>query len=148
MQDYQVTDFGRIKQSAVVANSRAEISATAPQGAVWLIDRESVRASAGSGLTMLVYVGTESNENLVDGSGSGELDFADNNSPIIVQSGETIRFVWPSATNGVVVTVNAQYRVARYTDTTRGYSVRGPLEPESVIPHRRKKTTAGYGGGW
>lgn len=147
MRNIDIIDFGDIKQSAVFANNRAEIAVTVPLGQWWLLDRAVIRATAGTP-DLFVYVGTEGNENLVDGSSSGELDFADNNSPVVIQPGETLRFVWTGGTNGAVASVNAQYRVAAWGDITRAYKVAAPLEPETVIPYRRRKIVAGYGSGW
>jgi hypothetical protein len=79
-------------------------------GYLWLVTAGSVRTTSTTPTQVQVWAGPR----LMDGSNSGNFDFSDRSSPILVAANEGLKVVWTSATPGSVCTFDGQYNyVAR-----------------------------------
>lgn len=143
-----LSERGRV----VIASNQGEVSFDVPPGVYWKVDRAAIRCTSTVLTPVLsVYLGSASDENLLDGSSNGDLDFADNNSPWRVPPGETLRLVWRNADNGAIAS-------AMIFGEVESMGRRAPVSPnvlQDVIPagsfpvsRRRRKVTQGYGGGF
>jgi hypothetical protein len=142
-----VTDYATSQQSEISVGGSAELEWTPPQGSFWLVDRAAIRATGATG-TLRIYVGNATDENLVDGSDSGNFDIADNGAPWYVPSGVTLRFVWSGLAAGSVCSARIQYQVAARGNRIGSYSVASPIEQVIGLPQRRptRKIRRAYGG--
>lgn len=149
-----VVGYSRDIKTAVVASNRAEILLVVPPDQVWEYERFSVRCTSTATSAVRVYVGSEADANLVDGSDSGNLDVADNSAPVRVGPGEVLRIVWSGTPdNGSVCSFNGQRtNLSASDDVRRGYrpGVLADYMPGKHLPAstRRRKVTKPYGGGW
>lgn len=84
-----------------------------PPGLFWLIGRMTIVTTSITPTACAVYDGASTPQNLVDGSSSGNLDTADENSPILVESNNTLTVVWTGASVGAVGTVRVQYQLVQ-----------------------------------
>jgi hypothetical protein len=99
-------------QAKVTADATGQAVVTLEQvdgGYLWLVDALSVRTNSTLDSRALLWAGPR----LMDGSDSGNFDFSDRNSPILVVSGEALQIVWTGATPGAICNVDGQYRLVR-----------------------------------
>jgi hypothetical protein len=109
------------------AGTTAQVSFPGPNAPLlWWVDRITVkaRATVGGAFSTFpasssqgwVFVGTDvasavKDENLADLTLVGNLDIADENAPIVVDSGQVLVVVWTNTTPGAFYTARIQYRV-------------------------------------
>lgn len=82
------------------------------QGALVLVDRIVVQTTSGTPTTARVFVGTTSDEDLVDFTGSGDIDVADEVQPILVPASRLFIIQWRGASAGAVGLARVQHRLA------------------------------------
>ena len=118
------TDFLDIKRTATEGTTgepagQCSIQVQVPADQWWLIDRFAIRTNSVAASTFFVYGGGNQpqDEDLLDGSSSGNLDVADNNAPDRFFPGQIVTLRWTGLTAGSVCKVRAQGRVF-----TRSYS--------------------------
>lgn len=76
-------------------------------GWLWLVTAMSVRTTSTTQTRCAVFAGSR----LMDGSDTGNFDFSDRNSPVLVNSAEQLSVVWTGATPGAVCTFDGQYQL-------------------------------------
>jgi hypothetical protein len=84
-------------------------------GVLLLIDRIVVQTDSSTPTTCRFYLGEVADENLVEWTGSGDIDIADETQPLYVPGTSLLIAVWSGASANAVGTVRYQYRVARLT---------------------------------
>lgn len=82
-------------------------------GQLLLVDRIVVQTNSINPTTCRFYVGDVADENLVEYTGSGDIDVADETQPIYVPGTTLLIAEWRGASAGAVGTVRYQYRLAR-----------------------------------
>lgn len=82
-----------------------------PPGNFWLLERITVSTTSTTGTRALVYAGAPSAGNFVDGTERGDLDTADEASPILIESSLSLLVIWTGASPGAVGTVRIQYQL-------------------------------------
>lgn len=82
-----------------------------PDGYLWLVDRMTVMCDSAAPTQATVYAGAPSPLNFVDGTSRGNLDVADETSPILVETGESLTVLWSGCTPGAVGTIRVQYQL-------------------------------------
>lgn len=96
------------KQATADATGTATVALDPVEpGYMWLVDALSVRSNSTADTRTLVWAGAR----LMDGSDSGNFDFSDRNSPVLVVSSEVLQIVWTGATPGAVCNADGQYRL-------------------------------------
>lgn len=98
---------------AAAGNTCTATLGPVPEGDLWLIERLVVTCTSSSTTTAILYLDSVSNANIVEGTQSGNLDFADENQPLQVDGARSLVAVWTNASNGAVGTLFAQIRVLR-----------------------------------
>jgi hypothetical protein len=98
---------------AAAGGTCATILGPVPEGDLWLIERIVVTCTSSTATTAIFYLDSISNANIVEGTQSGNLDFADENQPLEVDGARSLLAVWTGASNGAIGTVQAQIRVLR-----------------------------------
>lgn len=96
--------------NTATADATGTATLTFPQvdaGYLWLVDAGSVRTTSTSGTRAELWAGPR----LMDGSDSGNFDFTDRNSPILVTAGESLQVVWIGCTPGASCTFDGQYQL-------------------------------------
>jgi hypothetical protein len=61
----------------------------------------------------MVYAGPPSQQNFVDGTESGNIDTADETSPILIESATALTIQWTGASMGAVGTARIQYQIVQ-----------------------------------
>jgi hypothetical protein len=106
--------FSRTAVSKAAAGGTCQaVLPAVPDGDLWLIERIVVTCTSSTATTAVVYVDQASASSIVEGTQSGNLDFADENQPIEVDGSRALLVVWSGASNGAIGTVRAQIRVLR-----------------------------------
>lgn len=79
----------------------------------WLVERIAVHSDSSSSSALGVYVGSVDAlpQELVDYTGSGNNDAADENQPILVEPGQKLVLQWSGLSTGAKVYARIQYRV-------------------------------------
>lgn len=110
------------------AGTTAQVVFTGPAAPYfWWVDRITVKARAAVGTTdpagfpasssqAFVFVGTDptgavQDRYLADTTLVGNLDIADQNQPVTVDSGQVLVIVWTNTTPGAIYTARLQYRL-------------------------------------
>jgi len=90
----------------------AEIQFQVPTGEYWLVDRAAIRTDSAAASTLLVFGGGPSpnDEDLLDGSTSGNLDVADNSSPWRIFPGQHLTLRWTGMTAASLAKAHLQGR--------------------------------------
>jgi hypothetical protein len=117
----------RPKMVVAPAGTTAQVAFAGPNAPLlWWVDRITVKARASvtalfsafpaSSTQAWVFVGTDEasavrDDNLADLTLVGNLDIADELSPIVVDSGQVLVVVWTNTTPGALYTARIQYRV-------------------------------------
>jgi len=112
------TDFLDIKATQAEGSTgepagQCSIQRQVPADQWWLIDRIAIRTNSVAASTFFVYGGgnNPNDEDLLDGSSSGNLDVADNNAPDRFFPGQIVTFRWTGLTALSVCKIRAQGRV-------------------------------------
>lgn len=84
-----------------------------PVGLLWLVQRVTVACSSSQPTAAGLYVGDPQPANLVDATQAGNLDTADESSPILVDSNVTLTCRWINADPGSVGVVRIQYQLVQ-----------------------------------
>lgn len=84
-------------------------------GFLMLVDRIVIQSDSGTPTTCFFYVGSVEDINLVDYSGFGDIDIADQQQPILVPGTSKLIAEWEGASAGATGVARVQYRVARLT---------------------------------
>ncbi len=111
-----LADYGQRALSSQPAGATGSMVVqfpTVPDGEVWLVDRFVVSSTSTSATRARLYVDTADPSRLLDGSDAGNLDVADNSSPIQLLAGTALVIVWSGASLGAVGTARAQWSVMR-----------------------------------
>jgi hypothetical protein len=109
-----VRDYVSTFQVTKPADATGVMTATfdpVPPGLFWLIERITVSTTSATPTTVMVYAGDPSPYTYVDGSAAGNLDVADESSPILVNSATSLTAVWAGASVGAVGTIRIQYQL-------------------------------------
>lgn len=151
MRELRTVGYLDVRGNAVTTSNRASILFEVPPGETWEVSRMAIRCRSSVLTSRLdVYIGEEQDTNLIDGSNSGNLDFADNSAPYLITGGQTLRLVWTNADNNVVCTAHIQGKVGKVMES-RGIAPEVGQVIDSMPTSRRaplrKKVTAGFGGG-
>lgn len=110
----QVVDYRDLAVVSQPAGASGIILVTYPPvdpGQVWLCDRYTVECNSTSPTDCFVYLGDPALQNFRDGTASGNLDVADNNSALQIPGSRSITFQWIGASVGAVAIASIQYRV-------------------------------------
>lgn len=151
MRELRTVGYLDERGTTTTASNRGSILFEVPPGETWEVNRMAIRCRSSVLTSRLdVYIGEEQDTNLIDGSNSGDLDFADNNAPYLVTGGQTLRLVWTNADNSVICTAHIQGKIGKIMES-RG------IAPEvgqviDTMPRARRaplrgKVRAGFGGG-
>jgi hypothetical protein len=92
----------------------ATLTPSAGAGMLLLIDRIVVQTDSATPTTCRFYLGSVADENLVEYTGSGDIDIADETQPLYVPGTTVLIAVWSGASAGATGTVRYQYRVVRF----------------------------------
>lgn len=84
-------------------------------GLVLLVDRILVQTTSTTPTTASFYLGQVAAEALIEYTGSGDIDVADEVQPLFVPSGSSLICRWRGASAGAQGVVRYQFRVARLT---------------------------------
>lgn len=126
MADLVVVDFldlkvGNIPEGAPFAAGVAQHQFPVPADQYWLIDSMAILTTSVAGSTLRIYVGgpgsgsppTPVDEDLIDGSLSGNEDVSDRASPIRCFPGQYLTFRWTGLTAGSIAKLHAQGRILK-----------------------------------
>lgn len=80
-------------------------------GQVWQVGRMVVYSSSAAATVAFVYVGDPQVQNLRDASASGNLDIADNASPLLVPGSRSLVVQWVGASDGATALCSIQGQV-------------------------------------
>jgi hypothetical protein len=81
-------------------------------GNLWLVDHETVSCTSSTRTACFVYLGPDIRpQNLRDFTGSGNLDIADNSSPLQIPGSRSLTYQWVGASLGAIATAAIQYRL-------------------------------------
>lgn len=110
-----VLDYRRQARTATAdATGTATVTFDAvPAGQLWLVERFAVSSSSSTQTTCQIYAGDPAPANLVDGTTSGNLDVADEASPILIDSSLSLNAQWTGASSGASCTVTVQYQLVQ-----------------------------------
>jgi hypothetical protein len=112
-----VVDFRSDYLSAGPAESDyATLTATfdpVPAGYLWLVQRITVLTDSTTPTQATVYAGYPSPQNFVDGTERGNLDTADESSPILIDSSVSLAVVWTGASLGSTAHARIQYQLVQ-----------------------------------
>lgn len=84
-----------------------------PPGYFWLLQRFTVLCTSSTKTRAMVYAGDPAAQNLLDGTEVGNLDIADEQSPILLDSNTALTVQWTGASAGAVGTVRVQYQLVQ-----------------------------------
>ena len=82
-------------------------------GLIWLIQRITVLSSSTTQTRAMVYAGDPTGTNFVDGTSRGNLDVADELSPILLESCNRLTVQWTEASPGAQGIVRVQYQIVQ-----------------------------------
>lgn len=100
-----------VGQSAPAAGGAMEaVFGPVPQGTAWLVERVLVITNSATPTTCFIFLGEARDQNLIEGTNSGNLDVADEASPIMVPGNTELRVRWGGASDGAIGTCRVQYR--------------------------------------
>lgn len=126
----EVVDFldirdGQIPEGAPNAAGVAQRQYQCPSDQWWLVDSIMVRTNSVAISTLLVFVGGQGrtsgasvipvDEDLIDGTSTGDLDTSDRSSPIRVLPGQYLTFRWEGLTAASVAKLHFQGRILKRT---------------------------------
>ena len=89
-----------------------EFDPVAP-GLIWLIQRITIMCTSTTSTRAMVYAGDPTPTNLVDGTDRGNLDVADELSPILLESCTPLTVQWTGASAGAQGVVRVQYQIVQ-----------------------------------
>jgi len=115
---WQTTDYGdaSAKSAAAAANGRCTVQlAVVPENELWLVDRIVVTCTSTSTTQCVIYEDLEDPQRALEYTRSGNLDVADESSPIHLDAGTSLYAVWTGASVGATATLRAQWAVLRKT---------------------------------
>ena len=95
--------------SGVVTLTFAQV----PDGQLWRVERITVTSTSSTNTTAVVYSGDLDTTNIVDGTASGNLDIADQLSPIVVDSTLSLTIAWSGVSVGALCTARIQYQIVQ-----------------------------------
>lgn len=130
-----------IRSEAVPGSGPQECAVTlgpVPIGSIYEIERIVVYSTSVAGTQAAIYIGSgkgdsdELPENLISGTTSGRLDFADYDPPIRITGGQTLRVVWYSTPDvGSRGVARFQYKISRIVEDS-GRPVVDPRVPLQI----------------
>jgi hypothetical protein len=82
-----------------------------PPGLLWLLQRTAVSTTSTTPTRALLYAGAAVPQNFLDGTERGNLDVADNASPVLVESSTSLTVQWTGASPGAIGTIRIQYQL-------------------------------------
>lgn len=130
MAKLEVVDFldvrdGQVPEGTPNAAGVAQRQYQCPSDQWWLVDSIMVRSNSVAISTLLIFVGGQGrasgsstipgDEDLIDGTSTGDLDTSDRNSPIRVLPGQYLTFRWEGLTVGSVAKLHFQGRILKRT---------------------------------
>jgi hypothetical protein len=111
-----VVDFRTAAGTTAPADASGVITYEFPPvdaGYLWLVERITVMCPSTTPTQAIVYAGGVSPTNFVDGTDRGNLDTADESSPILVDSSVVLTCQWTGASLGARGTVRVQYQLVQ-----------------------------------
>lgn len=128
----EVVDFldvrdGQVPEGSPNAAGVAQRQYQCPSDQWWLIDAIMVRSNSAAISTLLIFTGgqgrasattgatTPNDEDLIDGTSTGDLDTSDRSSPIRVLPGNYLTFRWEGLTVGAIAKLHFQGRILKRT---------------------------------
>lgn len=149
MKELAIVGYLNERGRTTTASNTGTILFEVPPGETWEVSRMAIRCRSTVLTSRLdIYIGEQTDSDLIDGSNSGNLDFADNSAPYILNGGDLLRLVWTNADNAVTCTARIQGKRGKIMES------RGRMPGEQVVdimPRNRRavrrKVTQGYGGG-
>lgn len=114
-----VWDYGRKRLMATAgADGVALISVPpVPDNELWFVDRMVAQCKSSTKTEALIYAGDVTDANIIDGSRSGNLDFADLATPHLIPGTVQMQAQWTGASVGAVARLYVQYTVLRRQDS-------------------------------
>lgn len=126
----EVVDFldirnGQIPEGTPNAAGVALAQYQCPSDQWWLVDSIMVRSNSVAVSTLLIYTGGQgqvsgatvipNDEDLIEGTSTGDLDVSDRSSPIRVLPGQYLSFRWTGLTGGAIAKLHFQGRILKRT---------------------------------
>lgn len=87
-----------------------------PDNELWFLDRLLVQCDSASATVAYVYLDQAADENVIDGTFSGNFDVADYAAPHAIERTRQLLVQWQGAAVGAVGRFRAQYTVMRLAD--------------------------------
>jgi hypothetical protein len=112
----QVVDYRTHSLRSETAPGGGVVTLTFPQvadGQLWRIERITVTSTSAVPTSAVVYAGDIDATNVVDGTGAGNLDIADELSPIVLDSTLALTIQWAGVSLGAVCTARIQYQIVQ-----------------------------------
>ena len=110
----QVVDYRSAYVTTTPAGADGTMTATfpyVPAGYIWLVQRITVLCTSSTSTRAMVYAGSPAAQNFLDGTDRGNIDTADESSPILLESSLSLIVVWTGASVGAVGTARIQYQL-------------------------------------
>lgn len=85
-----------------------------PSDQVYLVERITVASESTDPTSLRVYLGAVDPENIVEATGSGNSDVADEVQPVLVPGGQSLIFQWTGVTAGARSFARLQGQFGRY----------------------------------
>lgn len=127
----EVVDFldirnGQVPEGLPNAAGVALAQYQCPSDQWWLVDSIMVRSNSVAISTLLIYTGGQgtttssgavipNDEDLIEGTSTGDLDVSDRSSPIRVLPGQYLSFRWTGLTVGAIAKLHFQGRILKRT---------------------------------
>lgn len=111
----QVVDY-RSQSVKATADSSGTITAAfrpVDVGYLWRVERITVLCTSSTSTQAVAYAGDPLAQNMVDGTSHGNLDTADESSPILVDSSIPLTIQWTGASPGAVGVARIQYQLVK-----------------------------------
>lgn len=110
-----ISKFDLVQEAGPAAGGRMQaVFDPVPSSQLWLVERIVVSSTSTAKTEARFYAGREEPVSLLDGTRSGNLDIADNSSPMQVTSSIALLVVWTGADDGSVGSVRIQGSVLQY----------------------------------
>lgn len=82
-------------------------------GFLWLVDRMVIATTSATPTECYAYSGDPDLSRIEDGSSHGNFDVADESSPVLVDSAESLTVQWTGASLGAVAYLSVQYQLVQ-----------------------------------
>jgi hypothetical protein len=113
----QIVDY-RARSVSATADATGTITAAFPtvdDGYLWLVERITVLCTSATPTQAVAYAGEPIAQNMVDGTSRGNLDTADQSSPVLIDSSIALTIQWTGASAGAIGVARIQYQLVQRT---------------------------------